>query len=132
MQLAVERLDMAQNQHQTLSARLLNTLVEQVGGLDVIGGDSPRVSNTLNLRFRGADAEAVMANAPDVAISTGSACNSADPEPSHVLLAMGMDPESASECLRISLGLPTTTDEVDEAALQISAAVQRVRRLTAA
>jgi cysteine desulfurase len=132
LQLAVGRLDMAQNHYQTLSARLLSTLVSRVGDLDVVGGDSPRISNTLNLRFRGADAEAVMANAPEVAISTGSACNSADPEPSHVLLAMGMDPESASECLRISVGLPTTRDDVDEAALQISAAVQRVRRLTAA
>jgi cysteine desulfurase len=131
-QLAVERLDMAQDLYRTLTVRFLTALVAQVGGVDVIGGESPRVSNTLNLRFRGADAEAVMANAPDVAISTGSACNSADPEPSHVLLAMGMDPDTASECLRISVGLPTTRDEVDEAALQISSAVQRVRRLTAA
>ena len=131
-QLAVERLDIAQAHYLTLSTRMLNTLAAQVGDLDVVGGESSRVSNTLNLRFRGADAEAVMANAPAVAVSTGSACNSSVPEPSHVLLAMGMDPQSASECLRISFGLPTTGDEVEEAALQLSAAVQRVRRLTAA
>jgi cysteine desulfurase len=131
-QLAVERLDSARDHYRMLSERFLAALMAQTGDVEVVGGGSPRVDNTLNLRFRGADAEAVMANAPDVAISTGSACNAADPEPSHVLLAMGMDQEAASECLRVSVGIPTTTDEIDQAALRISTAVQRVRRLTAA
>jgi len=131
-QLAVERLDIAQDQYQRLSAQFLDELVARVDGVDIVGEEAPRISNTLNLRFRGADAEAVMANAPEVAMSTGSACNSADPEPSHVLRAMGMGPEAASECLRISFGLPTTGDEVEEAALRISSAVQHVRRLSAA
>src|SRR5262249_10834459 len=62
---------------------------------------------TLSVRFRGADAEATIANAPGLAISAGSACSSGTPEPSHVLMAMLGDSEAASECVRISFGRPT-------------------------
>lgn len=87
--------------------------------------------NTLNLRFPGADAEAVIANAPEICISTGSACTAAVPEPSHVLLAMGVSPAHAFESLRISVGAPTTEDDVDRAALSLERAVQRVRQFGA-
>lgn len=45
-----------------------------------------------------------MATMPDVAISTGSACQSAVPAPSHVLISMGLSHEEARECLRFSFG----------------------------
>lgn len=87
--------------------------------------------NTLSLRFSGADAEAVIANAPEICISTGSACASAVPEPSHVLAAMGVPHEHAFESLRISVGEPTTDDEVDQGARVLGRAVARVRALGA-
>lgn len=70
-----------------------------------------------------------MANAPRVAISSGSACTAAVPSPSHVLLAMGLDTDAASECLRFSLGIDTTEAEIDAAAVEIAAGVDRVREL---
>ena len=113
-----------------LANELLTALTSQVGDLEVNGGKSERLSNTLNLRFVGADAEAVMTSMPDVLVSAGSACQSAVPSPSHVLRAMGMSAAEASESLRISLGRPTTREEVKSAARSIAAAVTRVRELT--
>lgn len=114
-----------------LANRLLRSLRSELAGIQLNGDGAERLSNTLNLRFVGADAEAVMASMPEVCVSAGSACNSAVPSPSHVLLAMGMSGREASESLRISLGRPTTLTEIDIAASSIAAAVSRVRELTA-
>lgn len=113
-----------------LARELFDRLSEQLVGVELHGSPSQRLSNTLNLRFVGADAEAVMASMPDIAVSAGSACQSAAPSPSHVLLAMGLTGAAASESLRISLGRPTTRDEISVAASSIVAAVTRVRDLT--
>jgi cysteine desulfurase len=114
----------------SLAVKLLDALKHELNGVTVNGEGAERVSNTLNLRFAGADAEAVMASMPQISVSSGSACQSASPSPSHVLLAMGLSGTEASESLRISLGRPTTTDEVQIAANAIINAVNRVRDLT--
>jgi cysteine desulfurase len=113
-----------------LASVLLDELENQLPDVHVNGAKAERLSNTLNLRFVGADAEAVMASMPDVLVSAGSACQSAVSMPSHVLLAMGMTEVGASESLRISLGRPTTPDEIRVAARSMAAAVSRVRELT--
>ncbi|MBE1548136.1 cysteine desulfurase [Mycobacterium sp. OAS707] len=113
-----------------LANELLVQLTSEVDDVHVNGAGAERLSNTLNLRFIGADAEAVMASMPDVLVSAGSACQSAVTTPSHVLLAMGISEEAASESLRISLGRPTTREDVQAAARSIAAAVTRVRELT--
>lgn len=71
-----------------------------------------------------------MTSMPSVQVSAGSACQSAVPMPSHVLLAMGMSGTAAAESLRISLGRPTTHDEIKIAGDAIVEAVTRVRELT--
>ena len=73
-----------------------------------------------------------MANTPQLAVSSGSACTSSIPTPSHVLRAMGMSDEAAYECVRISVGAPTTVEDVDQAAASLAAAVNRVRSMTSA
>ena len=98
----------------------------------IVTGTAERLPNTMNIRFAGTDAEAVMANAPELALSTGSACNSANPEPSHVLRAMGLQRVEADECIRVSTGRFTTDEEIARALVLLSDAVTRVRRLTAA
>jgi cysteine desulfurase len=113
-----------------LAAILLGELNERLPDIEVNGLGAERLSNTLNVRFVGADAEAVMASMPDVLVSAGSACQSAVPTPSHVLLAMGFDGTAASESLRISLGRPTTEDEIRQASDAIVDAVLRVRHMT--
>ncbi len=94
------------------------------------GSEPAILPNTLNFRFPGVDAEAIMAGAPGVAVSAGSACTSLVPQPSHVLLAMLEDSEIASQCLRFSLGRFTTESDVVDGAKQIGAAATRLLRLT--
>lgn len=127
----MESIDGDQERLRSLSSRLVAELRLRIGDVRVIGEGAPRLPNTVNLRMVGADSEAVMANAANVAISSGSACTALVPEVSHVLLAMGLRPDQAEECLRFSLGRYTTAQEVDSAALQVADAVRRVRRLTA-
>lgn len=97
----------------------------------LVNGAPPprRLPACLHLTFPGADADAVMANCPEVAMASGSACSSAAPGPSHVLSATGMSPDLAEASLRLSLGRFTTDREVEEAARRIVAAVTRVRRV---
>lgn len=112
-----------------LIERLVDALRECLDEVDWIAQDSRRLPNTAMVRFLGADAEAVMAHASDVAVSSGSACTSSVPAPSHVLTAMGLDQEAALECLRFSVGRPTSHREVEEAAVRVARAVEQVRAL---
>ena len=73
-----------------LRDRLHRRLADRCGGVTLNGHETERLPNTLNVRFEGADAEAVMARTPSVACSSGSACHSGAQSPSHVLLAMGV------------------------------------------
>ncbi len=98
-----------------------------VDDVTVNGGEVRRLPNTSNLRIAGAFADAVIVNAPAIEISTGSACSSSAIEPSHVLTAMGLDRDAADESIRMSLGRPTTHEEVDVAVWEIARAVAFVR-----
>lgn len=88
------------------------------------------VAGILNLSFAGITAEALLADLPQLAVSTGSACTSAGDEPSHVLRAMGCEARRARGAVRFSLGRFTTVEEIDQAAQAIRASVQRLRALS--
>jgi cysteine desulfurase len=128
--IAAKELDRDAAHCQQLTDRLVSDLQATMPGVELISAGVSRLSNTANLRFSGADADAVMASMPDVEVSSGSACQSATPAPSHVLLAMGYDTTSASECLRFSVGRPTTEKEITFAVRRVAEAVTRVRALT--
>ena len=110
-----------------LAARLIRGLFEALPDVELIGSPDDRLGNTVNLRFAGVDAEAVMAAMPHIEVSSGSACQSAQPLPSHVLMAMGLTRRESEECIRFSLGRPTTSNEIDAAVDATVQAVQRVR-----
>jgi cysteine desulfurase len=110
----------------SLEQRLVAALAAEVNG-----GEVPRLPNTTNARIPGVDADALIANCPDVAFSSGSACTSAVLAPSHVLVAMGRERVAADESVRLSLGRFTTASDVEVATARIIAAVERVRELTA-
>ena len=78
-----------------------------------------------NLRFDGLAAQDILgALQPRVAASTGAACTSGIPEPSHVLRALGLSAEQADSSIRFSFGRFTTDDELREAAFLVSTALQ--------
>ena len=85
---------------------------------------TPQVSlpNTLTVSFPGADGRAVLAHAPGLAASTGSACHSGQDTPSATLLAMGVTPTTALGAVRLSLGRATTAADISTAAAILTAA----------
>ncbi|WP_419924014.1 cysteine desulfurase family protein [Candidatus Poriferisocius sp.] len=113
-----------------LRDRLVEGLRAGLSGVSENGNRARRLPNTANVRFEGADAEAVVFNMDPVAVSAGSACSSGAVEPSRALLAMGLSRDEAFESVRFSLGRFTTRHEVDVAIAKAIEAVERVRALT--
>jgi cysteine desulfurase len=115
-----------------LRERLYEGLVRRISGVRLNGHPRARLAGNLNLSFSGVDGEALMMAMRDVAVSSGAACSSANPEPSHVLLAMGLDEDMARASLRFGLGRFTTASEVDYAIDAVADAVERLRGQKAA
>lgn len=90
-----------------------------------------RLVNNLNVRIPGVDGQSLLATlaGAGLAVSSGSACSSESPRPSHVLLALGLDEDEARASLRFGLSRFTTAEEIDEAAARIAAGVARLRAL---
>jgi cysteine desulfurase len=109
-----------------LRARLLARL-RGVDGVALNGAEAPRLAGNLNVAFEGVSADALLARLPELALSTGSACSSAKPEPSPVLAALGLPLARIQGSLRIGLGRFTTEAEVDLAADRIAQEVRRLR-----
>jgi cysteine desulfurase len=85
-----------------------------------------RLPNTLNVSFRGARGNSILAAAPEIAASTGAACHEGIDSPSEILLAMGLDPETALGAVRLSLGRMTTKEDVTAAARALGRALRSV------
>ncbi len=112
-----------------LRDRLFEGILGRVSDVRLNGHPIDRLPGNLNLSFEGVDGEALMMAMRDVAVSSGSACSSANPEPSHVLLAMGLSEDMARASLRFGLGRFTTPEEVDFAVQEVGGAVERLRGL---
>lgn len=106
----------------TLRARLFAALEHAIPGLVLNGSREQRIPGNLNLTFPGASAVQLMAAAPDLCVSTGSACSSATVAPSYVLRALGLDEATAARTLRIGIGRFTSAADIDFAAAELSAA----------
>lgn len=104
-------------------------LLAAVPGLELNGHPQQRLPNTLHISFPGVSGRALLDAAEDtVAASVGSACHSADDAVSGVLAAMGMGPERAAGAIRLSVGVPTTSDEVERASTALVDAWSRMTR----
>jgi cysteine desulfurase len=124
---AVEGLEREGEKLAALRARMLTRLQDSLDGVFVNGSMEHRVPGNLNVGFTGVNAETLMADLPELAISTGSACTSASVEPSYVLKALGMSDADAGASVRVGFGRFTTENEVDAAAEMIVRAVQEQR-----
>ncbi len=95
----------------------------------VNGAGAPLLPHVLNLRIPGVTAQALalLLEPAGLICSTGSACTSAEPEPSHVLRAMGLPDAQVRESLRFSLNRFTTREEVEAAAGLVLSAVRKLR-----
>lgn len=100
-----------------------------VDGVSQNGSITRRLPGNSSLRFDGVDAEALIANLPRVALSTGAACTSGALEPSHVLTAIGLSREQANSTIRVGLGRFTMVDELEIAAKEICDVVKKIRSI---
>ena len=102
---------------ESIHISFLRTKLEQsfvdTGNTFINGSIKNRLCNTTNICFKGYKAERLIKEIPTLAIATGSACSSALPEPSHVLLSMGLSAEDALSSVRFSLGRFTTEAEIE-------------------
>lgn len=110
-----------------LEAGILN-----IEGTGINGAGANRTANTTNIRFDQVEGEALVIalDLKGVAVSGGSACHSGSTEPSHVLMAMGLDKHAARASLRFSLLKTATDEDVNHALRVVPQAVEHLRALS--
>jgi len=111
-----------------LRDRLWDRLRSAIPDLTLNGNPTERLPNTLNLSFSRVRGSAVLARAPGIAASTGSACHEGAESPSAVLLAMGIDAATALGAIRLTLGRASRSDQIERAAAELTAAYRAAIR----
>jgi cysteine desulfurase len=113
-----------------LRDRLKDAILSQLDGVSVNGSMTHRLPHSLNLSFANVDGESLTMGINDVAVSSGSACTSANIEPSYVLKALGLSDEMAHSSIRFGLGRFNTEEEVDYVAARLVETVKRLREIS--
>jgi cysteine desulfurase len=110
----------------TLWARISS----QLQGVHLNGHPTERLPGNLNISFEGVDGDVLMNSLKEIAISSGSACTSAEPEPSHVLRAIGRSDQLTRASLRFGIGRFNTREEIGFAGKYVVETVTRLRNST--
>jgi cysteine desulfurase len=110
-----------------LRDRLCKRLKAALGGVTLLGAQTPRLCGNAMLAFAGVQADALLVRLDGIALSTGSACSSASAAPSRVLFAMGLGEEVARSAVRFGLGRHTTEGEIDVVVDEVVRAVRQLR-----
>lgn len=115
-----------------LRDRFEERVLAAIPGVCINGGDALRVPNTSNICFEGVESESVLLHLDlrGMCASAGSACTTGEPEPSHVLRAMGLSSMQAQGSLRFSFGRSTTAAEVDALAEALAGIIGQLRALS--
>ncbi len=113
-----------------LRDRLEQGILAKVPNAERNAPNAETLPHTLNMRFDGADGEALVValDIEEIAVASGAACASGSTEPSHVLLAMGLAPNAARSSVRFSLGFDSTEGDVDRVLTLLPDVVARIRR----
>ncbi len=129
-EIALENMTEEAERLQKLRTKFCDALDAAGAKYKINGSMTSLLPGNLNISFDNTSALHVMQNAPNVAISTGSACSSASVEPSYVLQALGVDDIVAAGALRIGFGRMTTEVEVELAARELAAAARSAKNQT--
>jgi cysteine desulfurase len=113
-----------------LRERLHRGIRERLDGVFLNGHLEERLPGNLNLSFAHVEGSALLTNVRGVALSSGSACTSAEPEPSYVLRALGVGDDLAHGSIRFGLGRFNTEEEVDYTTDEVARAVTHLRSLS--
>jgi cysteine desulfurase len=131
LQNTVENLAQDQSAIQIMRDRMYQRLL-QIGGVTLNGPqlvEQCRLNGNLNCCFYPLEGQSLMMHAPALAVSSGSACTSANPEPSHVLRSLGLSEDQARSSLRFGFGRFNTADDVDQAVQLLATAMEQLRSL---
>lgn len=115
-----------------LRDRLEQGLKKNIPDVRINGCGAPRIANTANVVFPSVDGESVLLHLDlkEIYASSGSACATGSPEPSHVLKAMGLGPREAQGSVRFSLGRGTTAEEIDTTVETVAEIIGRLRNIS--
>ena len=125
-ELAAADLNDEADRQRALRDELWEALHQAFPAITLNGHPAQRVPNTLNVSFPGVRGCDVLAKAPEIAASTGSACHEGAEMPSPVLLAMGTDAATALGAVRLSLGRETTREQIHQAARALTRAYREI------
>lgn len=111
--------------------KLLDTLRQRIPTLRVNGCDTARLPSILNVALPGLEGDAIVLalDAAGVAASSGSACEASRVEPSHVLVALGLDANHVRGTLRLSVAADTSVAEIDHACSVVPTTLERMLAL---
>jgi len=115
-----------------LKEKLKQGIREKISDVNFNGDPVNSLPNTLNVSFYGCEGEAVLLylDLEGIAVSTGSACSSGSLEPSHVLLATGIDVERAHGSIRFSIGRENTEEDIDYVLEKLPPIIERLRKMS--
>ncbi len=116
VELAVTRQETDAHQFERLREKIIEGVLSRMSNAQLTGHRTERLPNNASFVFENVDGNALLAalDLAGFACSSGSACKTGDPEPSEVLLALGLDPDLAQGSLRVSVGRQTTEAEIDD------------------
>jgi cysteine desulfurase len=130
VELAEKTMEVESQQVASIRDKLFNGFMNQLDEVYLNGHPTNRLPNNLNVSFLYTDNNALMMSMKDIAVSTGSACSTADPEPSHVLKALRLPQERLHSAIRLGLGRFTTEEEVDYVIGKVVENVKKLRQLS--
>lgn len=104
--------------------------IKDIQEIYVNGDFDQRVPHNLNVSFNFVDGETLMIALQDMAVSSGSACTSANLEPSYVLRALGLSDELAHSAIRFSMGRFTTEEEIDHVVAVLHSVIEKLREIS--
>lgn len=128
-----EAVEICQNTMEEESLRLANLrnkleqgILKNIPNTAINGNLTKRLPNTSNISFGKIDGEQLLLSLNEIAVSNGSACNSASTEPSYVLKAMGLADDLAYSSIRFSLGRMTKEEDIDLAISHIAKVIEKI------
>jgi len=113
-----------------LRKQLLNGL-QELDGIALNGSVDACVPGILNMSFADVDGESLLLSLANLAVSSGSACNSATMAPSYVLKAIGLNDNLAHASIRFSMGRYTSEEEINQAVTSVTTAVRKLKGMAA-
>jgi len=135
--ITTRNLSTATHKLSTLRQRFESAVLSKIDGVQINGVSAPRVPNTSSMCFQFIEGESILLHLDlkGICASSGSACSTESPEPSHVLMAMGVPAQTAQGVIRFSLGKDNTDEEIDfviDALVDITAKLREISSIRGA